>query len=532
TREMKAVQEKLELYRHHSNSFCSRFYEYMRMMLQYQAETLMKDKSRGPRHNSLTIQSHDHIMEHLYKYRGLSLWMKEMDSKRHLEIQHLYVTAKEPVYKKETKEYLQQMKHMLAKRELSEEATYVFSAAYSHSHRSSINYGSWLSFDNTKPSWEFKEGSVGKIPPEESFDHCLQTIIPLIATEQDFMSDFFHFTKKTSKIISPEEAFIKDLDAEESDENLNAYKKLTEYMENLFNFLPDDLTSFVDYGCKHDTIQIVGMIVSLEKNMQEFEKRGHEFVVRMLQQVRKHCLEIFERFTNDQLRAIEETKVTSKKRKGIVLFIRIFPRFVERIEHSMNSAEQLEIRRTVNRGYKRIVKTMFDCLEAIAKDADSPMDDKEQLNAHIMTLEIRTRKIVVLEPFMRHARSSYDKHLEAYAKSVIRKPFGKLLEFFEGIESLLRTTAAPEEVGFRLQYNKAALKKIVSQYPGKDRVDKHFTEEEGLLQVVWHSIEEVVLRNQDRFTSIINRCYPDANITLEFTKDDLLSYFSELARSH
>lgn len=42
--------------------------------------------------------------------------------------------------------------------------------------------------------------------------------------------------------------------------------------------------------------QVVGMIVSLEKHMQEYEKQGQDQVVRILQNVRKHCLEIFERF--------------------------------------------------------------------------------------------------------------------------------------------------------------------------------------------------------------------------------------------
>ncbi|CAG8618334.1 12709_t:CDS:2 [Gigaspora rosea] len=211
-------------------------------------------------------------------------------------------------------------------------------------------------------------------------------------------------------------------------------------------------------------------------------------------------LKILDRFINDQLKAIEDTKVTSKRRKGIVLFIRIFPRFVERIEHTMNGADKLEIRNIVNSGYEKIVKMMFDCLEAISKYEESIADDREQLNAHIMTL--------------------------AYAKSVVRRPFGKLLEFFEGIESLLRTTSAPEEVGFRLKYNK---KRHDSLYK---RVDKHFTEEEGLLQVVWRSIEEEVIRCHERFTSIINKSYPDSNISLEFSIDDLLNYFSELARSH
>ncbi|RIB07820.1 exocyst complex component Sec3-domain-containing protein [Gigaspora rosea] len=519
--EMKAIQEKIESYKYHAKNFCSRFGEYMRMMFQFQTETLMNDKSRGPRHNNLTIQSHDYITNNLSKYCTLSLWVKEMDPNRHLEVQSLYVAAKEPIYKKETKEYLQQM-----------------SAANAYSNRSSL-----FSFDSTKQALEFRDNNnnSGKIPLEESFNHCLRTIIPLISNEQKFMADFFNLDKKDSKSsFNDSEVFLKDLD---DDEDEIMHKKLLyEHMEKLFNFLPDELCAFIDYGCKLDAaIQIVGIIVSIEKLIQEEERPNFNYVIKVFRDVRKHCLEILDRFINDQLKAIEDTKVTSKRRKGIVLFIRIFPRFVERIEHAMNGADKLEIRNIVNSGYEKIVKMMFDCLEAISKDEEST-DDREQLNAHIMTLEIRTRKIIVLDPFMRYARTSYDKHLEAYAKSVVRRPFGKLLEFFEGIESLLRTTSAPEEVGFRLKYSKDALKKVVSQYPGKEirkdmislykRVDKHFTEEEGLLQVVWRSIEEEVIRCHERFTSIINKCYPDSNISLEFSIDDLLNYFSELARSH
>ncbi|GES81230.1 exocyst complex component Sec3-domain-containing protein [Rhizophagus clarus] len=543
TRQMMAIKEKLETYNLHCKNFCSRFYEYMRMMFQFQAETLISDKSRGPRHNSLTIQDHESIVENLSKYRGLSLWMKEMDPKRHLEIQSLYVISKEPIYKKETKEYLSQIRHLLSKRELVEEATYVFSAALNQSGRASLsyNYANWLTSESTKPPWEFKDGGGGKLPPEEAFDHSLQTIIPLVVNEQNFIFDFFHLKK-----------YAETKKEDRNIEDVRMQKKFTEHMDKLFSFLPEELSSFADYGCKHDNIQVIGMIVSLEKYMHANEKIGQDYAVRMLQQVRLHCLSKFEVFINDQLKAIEETKVTSKKRKGIVVFMRIFPRFVERIEHSMSESEKLEMRSIVNRAYERIVKTMFECVEAIAKDADSPVDDKEQLNAHIMTLEnmhyfyseIRSRRINILEPFMRYAKGSYDKHMEAYAKAMVRRPFGKLLEFFEGIESLLRTNTAPEEVGFRIQFNKAALKKVISQYPGKEikkgldslykRVEKHFKEEEGgrLLQVVWHAIEEEVIRNHERFTLIINKCYPNANITLEFSMDDLLGYFSEIARSH
>ena len=127
----------------------------------------------------------------------------------------------------------------------------------------------------------------------------------------------------------------------------------------------------------------------------------------------------------------------------------------------MADVTSLEIRDIVNRAYETLVKTMFDSLEAIARDVSSISDDKEQLNVHIMILgmvtlhslfffsrtnvyllltllngienmhhfhnEIRMRKIHVLDPYTVYAKSSYEKHLEAYARKVLQKPFSKLI---------------------------------------------------------------------------------------------------------
>ncbi|CAG8793467.1 23096_t:CDS:2, partial [Cetraspora pellucida] len=61
-------------------------------------------------------------------------------------------------------------------------------------------------------------------------------------------------------------------------------------------------------------LQIVEIIVSIEELINEDERLDYNYVIK-----------------NEQLKAIEDTKVTSKsskslkRRKGIVLFIRIFP---------------------------------------------------------------------------------------------------------------------------------------------------------------------------------------------------------------
>ena len=64
------------------------------------------------------------------------------------------------------------------------------------------------------------------------------------------------------------------------------------------------------------------------------------------------------------------------------------------------------------------------------------------------------------------------------------------------------------------------------------RVDKHFTEEEGLLQVVWRSIQEEFCRQHRKYEEFITKCYPDVTMRLDFTLEELLGYFSELAQAH
>ncbi len=64
------------------------------------------------------------------------------------------------------------------------------------------------------------------------------------------------------------------------------------------------------------------------------------------------------------------------------------------------------------------------------------------------------------------------------------------------------------------------------------KVEKHLCEEENLLQVVWHSMQDEFLKQYKHFDQLITKCYPGAGITLEFTISDLLTYFSDIAQSH
>ena len=62
------------------------------------------------------------------------------------------------------------------------------------------------------------------------------------------------------------------------------------------------------------------------------------------------------------------------------------------------------------------------------------------------------------------------------------------------------------------------------------RVEKHFSEEEGLLQVVWHGIQEEFLRLHRHFENVTRKCYPESDIHVSFTIEDLCNFFSDIAK--
>ena len=59
------------------------------------------------------------------------------------------------------------------------------------------------------------------------------------------------------------------------------------------------------------------------------------------------------------------------------------------------------------------------------------------------------------------------------------------------------------------------------------RVEKDVSDE--VLQVVWGGMQEAFIEQCRRFESLIAECYPGANITLDFTIDDLAEYFVSIS---
>ncbi|ORY45273.1 hypothetical protein BCR33DRAFT_784670 [Rhizoclosmatium globosum] len=584
------VKERLGLYQSYATTFSVRLTEFITKLLTTSIETLTKENSSKAK-QTLKIVGLDMIQMKLCHYRALMKWLKSVDTRKQYDLEMAYSFDFGKFYKKEIREHLDGLKSTFCKRKPNvDEQDYIFiipqvsvsSAATNAISAMSSNIvekgkGGWnMLGGNRKKSTmatedDVDEGHKGspilgraatlkskadrtadddKIWPDEAMTAFYKSFCPIIVCEMNFVMDFFNLRKDDVDLDFSYEWLENLNNPRDKLKELKAQNKLNELYDAMFD-VHDDICAFLDWTLKHDQTFTIGMMVCIEEMINRYVNSAYVNLVLQMELLMTKIVLNFDRFVDEQIKAIEETKVTFRKRNGILPFIRTFPKFVDHMEKCADT-NQGQARAAVSNAYSRIVKCIFDTLEALAKDQndgkESKVDDKESLNVHILTIEnmhhfhseIRARKIVGLEQHVKASKTLYDTNVEAYIKIVIRKPLGKLLEFFENVENLLKSNA-PEEVSFHL--HKVTLRDVLKKYPGKEikkgleqlykRVEKSFTDEDGsLLQVVWRGIQEAFAKSLKRYEELIALCYPDTGLRVEFTMDDLLGYFSELAQKN
>ncbi|RKP02523.1 hypothetical protein CXG81DRAFT_10685 [Caulochytrium protostelioides] len=360
-------------------------------------------------------------------------------------------------------------------------------------------------------------------------------------------------------------------------------KRIGDLMNTAFGDYAAELDRFADAICQVEPTFAVRCLVRLEKLLVQYEATCYSYLIVQLQGLHARFLELYGQYINGQVEAIggvraqmvSAVRSSKDKKMGVLACVRVFPWFVAAMERDLGDLPKSKTRSTVEFAYERLSKAIFDCLRGFqtletfgqasgsrdglnhpehtggslfAGDHHAGMasasDEKETYNTHIFLVEnmhhlyneLRLLKLPVLTPQIKYAKAQYDLHFEAYCSRVIRKPFIKLFEFFEGIQTLLKTHG-PEEIAFYMQYNKSQLRDVLHKHTARDvrkgletmykKIQKHFTEEESLLQVLWHGVLEALLKQVQLFTSLIALCYPGSKIELEFTAQDILNFMSE-----
>jgi len=227
-----------------------------------------------------------------------------------------------------------------------------------------------------------------------------------------------------------------------------------------------ELKSWTDQALAKDSIEVVGLLSCIERARVDAHERGHAFLLGVLEKQHMRLKGQFDRHINDQVKSIERTKLTSKKRNGVAPFVKQFPLYIRRVELQLVGTDDLEIRTSVDEAYERLVQTMFESLKHMAK-MDGEGEDKGQLNYHVIMIEnmhhfvseIMQLELASVTSCTRKAEALYNENVAGYVKIVLRRPFAKIIDYFEGVEQQLKTVA-PTEVAKTSTYNRSALKKL------------------------------------------------------------------------
>ncbi|KAJ3320672.1 hypothetical protein HDV06_005080 [Boothiomyces sp. JEL0866] len=583
--DMDATHERVSFLQGHANQFTVRIY-----------------KARASHRQNLKLHGHENLEAKLFKFKKMLTWVKEIDARKHYDLQMSYVKEVARAYRREIGEFLEAIKtqHLL-KKNAQEELDFLFighvsvSSAATNVLKNAVGIsdkgtgGIKQKFEN----WRIKKvkkgnglreeddddesepdgkrglkrsdsiasgggitGDDDKMGPDEALGHALLKLTNIMIREQNFLMDFFGIVKNVAVLThSPAAGTVLEEQApEDESESLQkwqsalsqprqifkdpkAEKRIIELLDIVFQEVRDLILSNIDAGLKYDQSYSVGMMVNIEYHIRENQNTCHTYILNLLDSLSRKVNISFEKFVSDQLKAIEESRVASKKRSGILPFIKTVPYFVDRMEKMLSNWDGTA-RKQIDKAYAKILKCIFETFEAEAQqagvDSKNASDEKEFLNMHILSVEnmhhlyseLKTRRIPSLDSFAKQAKTLYDVNLEAYCKVVIRKPLGKLLEFFEGVEGLLKT-GPPDEVAYHVQYSKSALKDVIKNLEILyKKVEKHFSDNASLLQVVWAQIQIDCGNQVKKYEDLITKCYPELAIRLDFTKKDLDSYFA------
>ena len=409
----------------------------------------------------------------------------------------------------------------------------------------------------------------GKVTAYEAFAGALSEMARMVFVEQNFVVDLFHVSSlENSDLIdaistAPDRRHGGDpLGKKLFDPDRNMARKVETIMEDIYSFWPSELQNLVDWVIKQEPLQGVGVLFALESQLSELDETNQEFLIHALNKIHDRLATLFSRFIEDQVRGIEDTKVKIKKRKGVIAFIKTFPNFSLAIETMLPPSRNLDIlpiRTMINTAYISINKAMFESLKFIAKESPVAMaaaggsqgdpEDKEALNYHILLIEnmnhyieeVSVKGNAVLEEWKARALEEMTEHLDLYLSAVIRRPLGKILDFIESTESLLRAHPEnPTSIATRASHSRPNFKKLLSTYDAKEirrgietlkkRVEKHFGDADdlnlsrGLVAKVLRECEIRYLGVGERVGRVVKDVY-EGSLEVEWKREDVVAAF-------
>ncbi|XP_078682559.1 exocyst complex component 1-like isoform X1 [Branchiostoma floridae x Branchiostoma belcheri] len=557
---MQAVREQQKMFEKLRSSFARRLATHLNSVFVQQGHDMGETLS----HHTLepTLPKHYSAHRDLMPYADLMLWLKGADITSFHQLAQVYTSNLKRLYDREIKEFFEAAKSILGSKPSAVDSK-KFGKLMGSTESLGKSSGSKLRSSSLLDIADHK-GSNPDITDRAKFERVLNSIMselePVCMVEQDFIIKFFHLStdstatdlgSKTLKLKDeedqPEEGVV-DADGAmfskghtERQAEKQVSSEVRRMMSDLFGMLEPELHNFINHADKMDPYNSMYMLVKISAVVMGMEEKdAGSYLATTLATSVVIVKRNFDKLIQAKIQSIEDIKVPKNKRCGILPFVASFEEFAELAETVFKGSER---RADLDKAYGRMVRTIFDNVERVGLEHQkTPQDVVLFENFHHLNAVFARLKITCLETEKKEARHKYKQHLNAYVINWLGHPMEKLNHFFEGIEARVAQGVKAEEVGYQLAFSKQELRKVIKEYPMKEvkkgldslykKVEKHLCEEENLNQVVWRSMQEEFISQYKHFEDLIRRCYPESGITLEFTIDDILKFFSDIAQSH
>ncbi|KAJ2741362.1 hypothetical protein GGI20_005244 [Coemansia sp. BCRC 34301] len=607
---LEAAHEKMKKYEFYSANFSTRVYDYLKVMFQFKIDGGVNDKGRPTVRGVRLISGPDHVHRMMIKYAGLTLWLKEAKPSADKELQALYIQCMNTLYASQTKELVDSCRPFFF-RYRHDAANPIAEFSFSSSAGAAPGTapggapGRRISLDGLSGAAHHAIASAVKggdtygmappppndMQPAEAFAIALENVVANVIAEQNFISDLFHYVppahtraarrqpqqqQQDNKLgenpsfynwvthrLRPIERWdtprlkLDSKDVVTQTVHFGSVKEVKSMLDLLYGSLVTQVDALVDMGTRFDPSQAIGMLVSVAKALDQCKGSDQGFLINVLERCNDKLESTFQAYVSEQARAIEATKLVTKRRVGALPFARIFPKFIAHIENLVGDTG-FTARAIADSAYSRISRLIFDTLESqlreaenhASKNADDKDAQKEQLNTHVLLLEnmfvlvaglqfyrshsCRPYFVPMLDTYLDHAQVVQRKVMRAYVKDVLGRPMGRLTDFFDAVERCLAANKDPLNVPILA---KGQLKKVIQAHSNSSmrenlkqlakRVEKHFIDEPKLRPIVWQAITNDVLSNYQRFVTLLARAYKSTNLSLDFTQSELKGWLNE-----
>ena len=118
--DMTSVKERVALLQGHANNFSARLCDFLTQFFTAHADMYLNDKTRASQRNALRLMGHEATEAKIFKFKKLLTWLKDVDARKHYDLQMAYVKELSRTYRREIGDFLDILKNMHMSKKLED----------------------------------------------------------------------------------------------------------------------------------------------------------------------------------------------------------------------------------------------------------------------------------------------------------------------------------------------------------------------------------------------------------------------------